>query len=68
MYVCIKTCVRSNKDLSDSFDTYMGLKKCEPLCLLPFIFYANDMYDYVRGTGVPCLTVDDIQFFITFCR
>ena len=64
IYQTVKSCVRVNGSLSESFESYMGVKQGEPLSPLLFIFFINDMYAALYDEQLEHFTIDEIQLFL----
>ena len=64
MYCTVKSCVRVNGMLSEFFDSYMGVKRGEPLSPLLFIFFVNDMSLYLQTDSLDYLSKYELQLYI----
>ena len=64
IYQSVKSCVKVNGSCSDFFDSYAGVKQGEPLSPLLFIFFVNDMHEYLYDESVDMVTVNELQIFL----
>jgi hypothetical protein len=64
MYENVKTCVRVNGPLSEFFDCNTGVKQGEPLSPLLFIFFINDMYDFLYDDNIDFFSIEDLKLFL----
>jgi hypothetical protein len=64
MYENVKACVRVNGSVTDYFDCNNGVKQGEPLSPLLFIFFINDMYEYLYDDNVEMFTLEDMKLFL----
>ena len=64
IYDEVKSCVRVRAKYSDFFDSNMGVKQGEPLSPLLFLFFINDMEDYLKSDNYDIVTIDEILMFI----
>ena len=64
LYESVKSCVRSNGECSNFFDSYMGVKQGEPLSPLLFIFFINDMYESLYDDSIDNISIDEIKMFL----
>ncbi len=59
MYKDIKSCVFAQGQTSEYFGCYKGVRQGENLSPLLFSMYLNDVETYLRGSGVPVLSLDE---------
>ena len=64
IYKSVKSCVRVNGNLTEYFDSYMGVKQGETLSPLLFIMFINDMTAYVNGDNIEAITIDELQIYL----
>jgi hypothetical protein len=64
MYLSVKSCVRANGELTDFFDSYMGVKQGEPLSPLLFLFFVNDMQQSLHTDDIDVFTLEEIQIYL----
>lgn len=64
MYSVVKSCVKVNGELTDYFDSYMGVKQGEPLSPFLFSIFVNDMYECIEGDNLDAFTLGELQIFL----
>jgi hypothetical protein len=64
MYNSVKLCARAPGSLTDYFDSYMGVKQGEPISPLLFIFFVNDMNDFMENEAVDVFSLVKLQIFL----
>lgn len=64
IYKSVKSCVKVKGSLSQYFNSYMGVKQGEPLSPLLFIFFINDMANYLYDDNADLVTIDELQIFL----
>lgn len=64
MYCSVKTCVKVNGNLSDYFDSYMGVKQGETLSPLLFIMFINDMEESLYDVNADIISLNELQIFM----
>jgi hypothetical protein len=67
MYSSVQLCVMSHGQLSNYFESYLGVKQGEPLSPLLFLLCVNDSVDNFQVYGDDCVRLlDFIVFIIVF--
>ena len=56
MYEVVKVCVRSTPNLSDFFESYVGVKQGEPLSPFLYIIFIDDMANEIGSDDVTAFT------------
>lgn len=64
MYSSVKSCVKVNGELTDYFDTFMGVRQGEPLSPFLFIYFINDMQEFIRNDNIDAFTIDQLQIYL----
>ena len=64
IYEKVQPCVRTEGNLSDSFESYSGVKQGEPLSPFLFILFINDMYENLVVNDGDAFTLNDLKIFI----
>ena len=64
IYEKVQSCVRTEGNLSDSFESYSGVKQGEPLSPFLFILFINDMYENLVVNDGDAFTLNDLKIFI----
>jgi hypothetical protein len=64
MYSSVQLCVRSHGQLSNYFESCLGVKQGEPLSPLLFLLFVNDIVDNFQVDGDDCVRLLDFIVFI----
>ena len=64
IYNRVKSCVRINGNVTEFFESYMGVKQGENLSPLLFICFINDLYDNIKNNTFDTFSIDDLQIFL----
>ena len=59
MYRNVKSCVRLNQHISNTFECNVGVRQGENLSPLLVAFYVNDLENYIMEQNCNCLNFDD---------
>ena len=63
MYAEVKARVKFNNEVSEPFDSYLGVRQAE--CLSPYLFsmYLNDIEETFYLNGLKGIDIDTIKLF-----
>ena len=64
MYENVRSSVRVNGNITESFESFKSVKQGEPLSPLLFLMFINDMYSALSEGTFDTFSVDDINLFL----
>ncbi len=64
IYESVKSCVRVNSEYTDFFESHMGLKQGEPLSPLLFLFFINDMENYISSDNIDAVNIEELKIYL----
>ena len=64
MYDSVKSCVRSNNQISDFISAHNGLKQGDPLSPIMFMFFINDIVTSINTDIEQLFSIDELTIFM----
>ena len=64
MYETVKACIRYKSEMSDFFDSYIGVKQCDPSSTLLFLLFINDILSNINTDIDGLFTLNEMKLFL----
>ena len=64
MYETVKACIRYKSEMSDFFDSNIGVKQGDPSSTLLFLLFINDILSNINTDIDGLFTLNEMKFFL----